>query len=218
VSQPGVRLSHIGDTAILVEFTEPDLLAANRRVVALQHALAEQRPPGLLDLTPAYQTLLVSIDPLHWLPPTALDTVRQMALALDKGVSLAGRVVDLPVRYGGEDGPDLASVAAHTGLSEAVVIARHTAAEYRVLFIGFMPGFAYLWGLDPALATPRLATPRRQVPAGSVGIGGDQTGVYPSPTPGGWRLIGRTAATLYDPHQSPPTLLRAGDTVRFVPL
>lgn len=209
---------HIGDTALLVEFGGGDMLAANRRVLALHRALSQRRLPGLLDLTPAYRTLLVVFDPLQWPPPSALDDVWRLASHADEGEARAGRLVELPVRYGGEDGPDLADVARHTGLSEAEVVARHTAVEYLVLFIGFMPGFPYLWGLDPALTTPRLASPRRQVPAGSVGIGGDQTGVYPTVSPGGWRLIGRTPQTLYDPRVDPPTLLRAGDRVRFVPL
>ncbi|MCW5850999.1 MAG: 5-oxoprolinase subunit PxpB [Anaerolineae bacterium] len=209
---------HIGDTALLVEFGEGDILAANRRVLALHRALADQRPVGLLDLIPAYRTLLIVFDPLHWLPATALDDVRRWASHVDEGGPLAGQLVEIPVRYGGEEGPDLANVARHTGLSQAEVVARHAAVEYLVLFIGFMPGFPYLWGLDPSLTTPRLATPRRQVPAGSVGIGGDQTGVYPTASPGGWRLIGRTTQTLYNPAVDPPTLLRAGDRVRFLPL
>ena len=209
---------HISDTALLVEFSEGDRLVANRRVLALHRALAEGHPPGLLDLVPAYRTLLVVFDPLQWQPTAAFDAVRRLADQIDEGAAVAGRLVELAVRYGGEDGPDLTDVARHTGLNEAEVVARHAAVEYLVLFIGFMPGFPYLWGLDPRLTTPRLATPRRQVPAGSVGIGGDQTGVYPTVSPGGWRLIGRTTQTLYDPRVDPPTLLRAGDRVRFIPL
>lgn len=212
------NLSHVGDTSLLVEFSAEDILAANQRVLALHRALADQRPVGLLDLIPAYRTLLVVFDPLRWPPASALDEVRRWASHVDEGGPLAGRLVEIPVRYGGEDGPDLADVARHTALSEAEVVARHAAVEYLVLFIGFMPGFPYLWGLDPSLTTPRLAIPRRQVPAGSVGIGGDQTGVYPTVSPGGWRLIGRTTQTLYDPRVDPPTLLRAGDRVRFLPL
>ena len=120
------------------------------------------------------------------------------------------------MRYGGEDGPDLADVAAHCGLSADEVVQRHTQAEYVVYFIGFQPGFAYLGGLDDALHTPRRAEPRVAVPAGSVGIGGAQTGIYPLATPGGWQLIGRTALRLFDPQAEPPTLLAPGDRVRFV--
>jgi KipI family sensor histidine kinase inhibitor len=121
-----------------------------------------------------------------------------------------------PVTYGGKHGPDLGDVAKHGGLSVDEVVRRHTQAEYVVYFIGFQPGFAYLGGLDASLHTPRRAAPRVAVPAGSVGIGGAQTGIYPLATPGGWQLIGHTALPLFDPQAEPPTLLAPGDRVRFV--
>lgn len=126
------------------------------------------------------------------------------------------RTITIRVRYGGADGPDLVAVAAHCGLSEEEVIERHAGAVYRVGFMGFSPGFGYLVGLPEALATPRLSSPRTRVPAGSVGIAGMQTGVYPQATPGGWRLIGRTDAVMFDAEREPPSLLRVGDVVRFV--
>ncbi|HTJ93216.1 MAG TPA: 5-oxoprolinase subunit PxpB [Pararobbsia sp.] len=129
-----------------------------------------------------------------------------------------GRLVELPVHYGGIDGPDIEAVAQHAGLSVEALIERHAAAEYTVYFLGFQPGFAYLGGLDPALVTPRRKEPRLRVPAGSVGIGGEQTGVYPTVSPGGWQLIGRTTAVLFDPGRDPPSLLEPGDRVRFVPI
>lgn len=125
------------------------------------------------------------------------------------------RRIDIPVRYGGDDGPDLAVVAAAAGMSGDEVIECHTAGEYVAYFLGFKPGFAYLGGLDPRLATPRLAQPRPRVAAGSVGIGGDQTGVYAVTSPGGWRLIGRTSLGLFDPQRTPAALLAPGDRVRF---
>ncbi len=130
----------------------------------------------------------------------------------------APRTIEIPVRYGGADGPDLPAVAQRCGLAEDEVVRLHAAGEYLVFFLGFQPGFAYLGGLDARLATPRLATPRTEVPAGSVGIGGAQTGVYPRRAPGGWNLIGRTELALFDPFGSPPSLLQAGDRVRFVPV
>ncbi len=211
-----VRLTLVGDAAILVEFRDGELLAANQAARALGQALRASEPPWLRDVTPAYRTLLVTYDPLADAPDAIAEAVRAAVAHLDIEHGAPGRLVEIPVRYGGDDGPDLADVARHTGLSEAEAVARHTAAVYTVMFIGFMPGFPYLSGLDPALTTPRLATPRRAVPVGSVGIGGDQTGIYPSVSPGGWRLIGRTSRMLYDPRQDPPTLLRAGDRVRFV--
>src|SRR5690606_16896708 len=118
-----------------------------------------------------------------------------------------GRRIEVPVCSGGEYGPDLAGVAAHAGLSESAAIARHSAPDYVVAMIGFLPGFPYLLGLDPALSIPRLATPRPEVPAGAVGIGGAQTGIYPQPSPGGWRLVGRTPLALFDALRAEPSLL-----------
>jgi KipI family sensor histidine kinase inhibitor len=152
-----------------------------------------------------------TLDPLgeagHWL--------QQQAFAGDDA-DIVGRSVEIPVRYGSEHGPDLAALAAHAGLGEDDVIARHCAGEYRVAMLGFSPGFPYLLGLDPLLAMPRLDTPRTRVAAGSVGIGGAQTGIYPQAGPGGWRIIGRTALALFDPLHDPPTLLAPGDRVRFI--
>ena len=119
--------------------------------------------------------------------------------------------------YGGAEGPDLPRVAEHSGLNQKQVVELHASVDYLVWFIGFQPGFPYLGGLPEPLHTPRRAEPRVQVPAGSIGIGGEQTGIYPLSTPGGWQLIGRTALTLFDPARAEPALLRAGDVVRFVP-
>ena len=200
-----------------VEFEDEISPAVNRKVRALLAALDGDPPPGLLDLVPAYRTLLIVYDPLA-LPATALlERLRGLAGALD-ATPPPSRTVTIPVAYGGEFGPDLADVAAHTGLPEAEVIARHAAGRYPVYFLGFAPGFPYLGGLDPALATPRLARPRTAVPAGAVGIGGEQTGIYPLPTPGGWRIIGRTPLRLYDPAAPEPFLLRAGDILRPRPI
>jgi KipI family sensor histidine kinase inhibitor len=128
------------------------------------------------------------------------------------------RRIEIPVRYGGESGPDLAGVARHAGLSQQRVVELHAAAEYLVYFVGFATCFPYLGGLPPELATPRLPAPRKQVPVGSVAIGGAQAGIYPISSPGGWRIIGRTPRPLFDPSASPPPLLRMGDRVRFIPL
>ena len=128
------------------------------------------------------------------------------------------RLVEIPVRYGGADGPDLAELAVRAGLTETEAARLHGGAEYRVAFLGFQPGFAYLIGTPAVLAAPRLATPRARVPAGSLAIGGPYSGIYPAATPGGWRLIGRTEEVLFDPRRDPPALLAPGDRVRFVAL
>lgn len=211
------RYHPAGDGALLVEFGATISPALNRRVRALLAALDADPPPGLLDLVPAYATLLIVYDPLALAHDALLARLRALEGAAGEAAPPSRRVA-IPVAYGGEFGPDLADVAAHTGLSEAEVIARHSAGAYPVYFLGFAPGFPYLGGLDPALATPRLPSPRTAVPAGSVGIGGDQTGIYSLPTPGGWRIIGRTPLRLYDPAAPEPFLLRAGDVLAPRPI
>ena len=195
--------------------------ASNARVHALCARLQARRAYWVRDLVPAYASLAVFFDPsrvgaaaaAQWL----LDEARAVASSAPDAAS-GGRLVEIPVVYGGEAGIDLASSAAELGLAPDELVRRHAAAEYTVAMIGFAPGFPYLLGLDPALALPRLATPRARVPAGSVGIGGAQTGIYPRESPGGWRLIGRTPWTLFDAAREPPSLLAPGDRVRFVPV
>ena len=128
----------------------------------------------------------------------------------------AGRLIEIPVRYGGEHGPDLAEIAAHTGLTPQEVVRLHSDAEYTVFFIGFQPGFAYLGGMPEKLTTPRRASPRQAVPAGAVAIGGAQTGVYPKTSPGGWQILGHTDVVLFDPDREEPSLWMPGDRVKFV--
>ena len=171
--------------------------------------------PHVRDVVPGMNNLTILFDPLAADPQQLTDKL-QSAWETAAISQKAMRKIDIPVVYGGDSGPDLAEVARHTGLSPAEIVKRHTAAEYIVYFIGFQPGFPYLGGLDPKLATPRRSEPRIVVPAGSVGIGGSQTGIYPSASPGGWQLIGHTGLQLFDPSKNPPTLLQPGDRVRFV--
>lgn len=165
---------------------------------------------GVVDVVPAYRTVLVTVR-----EPQQVDAVRELLprLPLDVPPGGAGRRVELPVVY---DGEDLDDVCRLTGLSRDEVVARHTGRDHVVAFLGFAPGFPYLVGLDPALHVPRRATPRTRVPAGAVGLAGDQTGVYPQPTPGGWQIIGHTDVALFDPAREPPALLAPGDRLRFV--
>lgn len=201
------------DRALLVEFDRTISPAANARVRSLTAALVGLR--GILNLHPAFASLLVEFDP-RLLTHTALEAmVRERAVAASE-VSVDGRLVEIPVRYGGSAGPDLEDVAIHTGLSAEAAVKLHASAVYTVYFVGFATCFPYLGGLPEQLATPRLAAPRKLVPAGSVAIGGNQAGVYPLASPGGWRLIGRTSLPLFDVHGEPPGLLRMGDRVRFV--
>ena len=167
------------------------------------------------DIVPGMNNLTAIFDPLQHSADDILHILKDL-FQRSKASFQGGREVAIPVLYGGQSGPDLAVVAEHCQLSREEVVKRHCAGNYVVYFLGFQPGFAYLGGLPESLATPRRAEPRLRVPAGSVGIGGSQTGIYPAASPGGWQLIGRTTLTLFDPQQDSPTLLQPGDTVRFV--
>ncbi len=203
----------LGEAALCCSLPPPVSLAQQQRIWQLAAGLATV--DGVRELIPGMNNLTLRFDPLHT-DAEALAAAAQALWTQPLQSQAPRRQVDIPVYYGGEHGPDLADVAAHCGLTPDEVVRRHTAAAYTVYFIGFQPGFAYLGGLDEALHTPRRAEPRVAVPAGSVGIGGAQTGVYPLATPGGWQLIGHTALTLFNPQAEPPTLLAPGDTVRFV--
>lgn len=215
MSQAAPHYYSLGESAVALALPAPATLAQQRRIWRLAASLAGA--PGVLDIIPGMNNLTVSYHPLDFDPDHAFDCLRQHWVALSAADDDApARQVDIPVCYGGEAGPDLAEVARHTGLTPAEVVKQHCAAEYQVFFMGFQPGFAYLGGLPEALATPRRAQPRTRVPAGSVGIGGSQTGVYPASSPGGWQLIGHTRLKLFDPAATQPTLLQPGDRVRFV--
>jgi KipI family sensor histidine kinase inhibitor len=210
-----VRILAASDRSLLITFGD-DISEENYRSVArLTHALEGAR--GVLNLHPAFASVLVDFDPRL----RTHDEIEELAherFAAAEERAFEVRRVEIPVRYGGEDGPDLDDVAQHTGMSAERVVELFAGAEYVVYFVGFATCFPYLGGLPPELATPRLAAPRKTVPAGSVAIGGAQAGVYPLPSPAGWRLIGRTPLRLFDPEGAPPPLLRMGDRVRFVPL
>ena len=207
-----VRLYPLGDEALVCESPPPASLDVQRRVWAVA-ALARDWPP-VREVVPGMNNLTLLFDPLT-ADRDALAAQLAAAWREADDTAIAGRDIDVPVEYGGEFGPDLAAVAAHTGLTAQQVIERHAAGEYVVFFDGFQPGFAYLGGLAAALHTPRRSEPRLAVPAGSVGIGGEQTGIYPAASPGGWQLIGRTQLALFDPARNPPALLLPGDRVRF---
>lgn len=211
----------LGDRTLLIEFGERIDPAVNAAALALAGRIRAAAIAAIVDIVPAYASVAMHYDPLAcgrgdseaeaWLR-------QRLAPLLDTSDAgdASGRAHTVPVCYGGVHGPDLAAMAAHLGLDESEIVARHCAPTYRVAMIGFRPGFPYLLGLDPALAMPRLATPRTRVPAGSVGIGGAQTGIYPDAAPGGWQLIGRTPLGLFDPAGDPPARFAPGDHVRFV--
>ena len=213
----------LGDDAVLIRFGDGIDAAVNARVHAAAARIAAiENTPGIRDLVPGYASLGVIYDWALWaddrhalayerITDFLRGVIEQETFALDR----KPRTIEIPVCYGGDDGPDLADVAQRAGLSESDAIARHARGDYAVAMLGFAPGFPYLLGLDPALHTPRRATPRTRVPAGSVAIGGAQTAVYPHALPGGWNLIGRTPLALFDLARTPANLVAPGDRVRF---
>jgi len=210
------RLLAMGDSALLVKFGEEIDPVINQRVHQLDALLRTDRMAGVIETVPAYATLLLHYDPLLLTYAQASEWVN---IELAKGKSAVHRKprrIEVPVRYGGEHGPDLNFIASLHHISKQEVISLHTGREYTVYMMGFTPGFAYMGKLDDMLATPRLETPRIRVAAGSVGIAGSQTGIYPIDSPGGWRLIGRTSLPLFDLASDAPFLFSPGDTVQFV--
>ena len=213
------RIDPVGDAALLLTLGDeiaPDLNDLAHRVVAELGPAGAATGPGIP--VPAYASVLVPFDPEETSEAAARARIlAALRRALDGPPAAPGPLFEIPVRYGGLDGPDLAEVAERTRRSEADVVALHAGPEYRVFLVGFVPGFPYLGVLPAELELPRRATPRVRVPSGSVAIAGRQTGIYPFPTPGGWHLIGRTDAPIWDARRDPPALLAPGARVRFVP-
>lgn len=211
-----VRIVPAGDAALLLEFEPRIDPAINARALALADAVSARCGTAVRDAVVGYCTLTVYFDPLAVDGPWMEEQLRAALADLEMSSAESGAVVEVPVCYGGEFGPDLGDVAAFGGCSEADVIALHTGRTYRVYLLGFVPGWAYMAEVDSRIAAPRRSMPRTAVPAGSVAIAGGQTGVYPAVTPGGWNIVGRTPLKPYDPERAEPFLFNAGDTVRFV--
>jgi len=213
-----MQIRHAGDAMLLVELEQVIDPLINQSAIELGRLLRAREIPGVRDVVPGYCSLGIHFDPLR----TDLAALER---AIREDGSVAGRVESLPepvvheipVVYGGAAGPDLQAVADFAGCSPAEVIERHAAVTYRVYMLGFVPGFAYLGRVDASIAAPRRRVPRDVVPAGSLGIAGEQTGVYPAATPGGWQIIGRTSVVMFDAARTPASLLAPGDLVRFVP-
>ena len=204
----------LGERAVVLELEPPISLESQQRIWGLNQRL--QSYADVLEVIPGMNNItLILRDPQQ----SPLDAIERLQRWWEDSEAQLpeSRLVEIPVIYGGESGPDLSVVAEHAAMTPHQVVELHSSNDYVVFFIGFQPGFPYLGGLDPRLHIPRRAEPRVAVPAGSVGIGGSQTGVYPLASPGGWQLIGQTRTALFDPLQQPPTLLRPGDRVRFVP-
>ena len=207
-----------GDRAIVIELGDEISVECNRRVHSLHRAVARAEIPGVVDIIPTYRSLLVEYDASQVSFADISDGLANIGAGSADTPEEDATVIHLPVLYGGEYGPDLEYVAQNAGMSTDEVIDLHSGTEYPVYMMGFTPGFPYLGGMSERIATPRLSTPRGVIPAGSVGIAEAQTGVYPIESPGGWQLIGCTPLRLFDVDRNPPSLIDAGDCVRFVPL
>ena len=207
-----------GDSALVVEFPnriDPDINAA---AIALAQSIQAKAPAGVRDVVPTYRTVAIHFDPLRTDYAALVERLQaESTMAMGRGgeASTAAEPIRVPVCYGGDSGPDLAVVAGYAGVTEAEAIEIHASRTYRVFMLGFVPGFAYMGTVDPRIAVPRMAVPRLRVAPGSVGIAGQQTGIYPASTPGGWQIVGVTPLRLFDLGRPEPFLFKAGDAVRF---
>ena len=212
------RFLPLGDAAVTVEFGNEIDPALNAHVIAFADTVRAQVWEGVLDVVPTYRSVTIHVDALCLDVNTLMDRLCRLSHTNSCQATSSGRHHMIPVLYGGQYGPDLQDLAAFAKMSVAEAIRLHSSVEYRVYMLGFSPGFPYLGSVPEPLAMPRLAIPRIAVPAGSVGIAGSQTGIYPTATPGGWRLIGCTPVPLYRPNDPRPFLLSPGDLVRFEPI
>ena len=212
-------ISPVGDRAISIDFGQVIDPKINRHIRQTIERIKALQLEGIIELVPTYCALLVEYDVMRYSYSEICNIIEP---TLDEDMTDTTNelvtVVEVPTVYGGEFGPDLSFVAFHNHLSEDEVISIHSGTDYLVYMLGFIPGFTYLGGMDPRIATPRLSSPRTLIPAGSVGIAGEQTGTYPSDSPGGWQIIGRTPVTMYDMSKAQAALLNAGDYVRYVPI
>ncbi len=214
-----MNLSRYGEDGIRVLFGDVIDLDVHEKVRRFFYFLKSLQRPDIIDIIPSFRSCLIHFD----LRQTTYEQLSSLIMeaqqqALSFHALPAPAVHEIPVRYGGEYGLDLAFVRSHTGLTDDEIIDIHTGVEYTVYAVGFVPGFPYLGTLDPRLDVPRLETPRIRIPGGSVGIAQRQTGIYPFPSPAGWRIIGRTDLSLFNPQKEPRSLLQLGDRVKFINL
>jgi inhibitor of KinA len=215
---PDNRIVAMGDSAVAVQFEQRIDARLNARAIQVAGLVEAGRFPGVRDVVPTYCSVAVYFDPLRTTVDRLIAWLADIVASVENAPPGDGEVIRVPVCYDGDFGPDLQSVATCAGLSVAEVVETHAAPVYRVFMLGFVPGFAYMGTLDARIAAPRHSTPRLKVQAGSVGIAGLQTGIYPTDTPGGWRLVGRTPLRPFDLSRPAPFLFKAGDRVQFVPI
>ena len=211
-----IRILTAGDSSLLIEFGNEISPEINRRIAAVVELMREQHIEGVVDVIPAFCSLLVNYDPRVAGYEKMKKRLESLVRVDIKVGQTKRKIFEIPVLYGGEYGPDLASIADHAGISEDEVVLIHSSKDYLIYMLGFLPGFCYLGGLDERIHTPRLSNPRLRIRAGSVGIGGSQTGIYPLDSPGGWQLMGMTPIKTYDPEREIPILVEAGNYIRFV--
>lgn len=211
-----IRFQPLGDRGIQMVFGDHINEEVSLRIKSFMQLLTDQKRLPIIDFVPAYTTLSIYYDVLKMDYTDMVENLRVLSLEVPKELQNRPSIIEIPTCYGGIHGPDLSDVAAHNQLTPEEVISIHTSKPYLIYMLGFSPGFPYLGGMSEQIACPRLATPRAMVLKGSVGIAGEQTGVYPIESPGGWRIIGRTPLPLYQPKAEIPILLQAGDYVRFV--
>ena len=211
-----IRYLPAGDKVIVVEFGNGIDNEINNKVMALYQVINSSHIKGIEELIPTYRSLMVQYNPSQVVYKELIALLKKLSENLDQEIMTKQRIIEVPVIYGREFGPDIEFVASHNNMSVDEVIQIHTSHDYLIFMLGFTPGFPYLGGMSDKIETPRLEAPRKKIPVGSVGIAGKQTGIYPIESPGGWQLIGRTPITLYDPYREPPILMQAGDFIRFV--
>lgn len=205
-----------GENAIVIEFGNEISKEINAKIRKMMLEIEKEQWKGILEIIPTYRSVLLQYDPFLWTYKEILGKLNTFVLDSHGEEEEEVNLIEIPTLYAGEFGPDIDFVSEHTKLSVKEIIERHTAVDYLVYMLGFIPGFTYLGGMDESLATPRLKTPRLQILPGSVGIAGSQTGIYPSLSPGGWQIIGRTPLSLYDSTKNPPVFIQAGDYIRYV--
>lgn len=213
-----IKFIPAGDKSVVMEFGNSIKPEINAKIRNMVMAIDEGNLKGISEIIPTYRSILIIYNPLLIEYNSLIEYLKETSSSLGEETDNEARIVELPTVYGGEYGPDIEFVASHNNLTVDEVIKIHSSTDYLLYMLGFTPGFGYLGGMSKDIETPRLQVPRTKIPAGSTGIAGSQTGIYPIDSPGGWQLIGRTPVKLYDPLGTPPILLNAGDYVRFVPV
>ena len=212
------RILPAAESSVVVEFGNEINVLINRKISGFIKRMSADPIDGILEMIPTFRSVLINYEPRKISYYTLCKVLTENLANLEADNDVTRRVIEIPVCYGGKYGPDLSFVAEHAGMSEKAVIKLHSSRPYLIYMLGFQPGFPYLGGLDPKLFTPRLETPRARIPAGSVGIGGEQTGLYPVASPAGWQIIGTTPVKAYNPRRMPSIPYEAGDHILFKPI